>query len=95
MSLRCCTEDGSRPPGVGLQGQASNHPVLLRSKDVVVSDRGNVIRKGWQVSIEKLSESEPTDDASLVLQVLSKPQISMLCGMNRDETCIRARWQSV
>jgi hypothetical protein len=42
--------------------------VLLRSKDVVVSDRGNVIRTGWQVSIEKLSESEPTDDASLVLQ---------------------------
>ena len=28
------------PPGSGLQGQASNHPVLLRSKDVVVSDRG-------------------------------------------------------
>ena len=68
MSLRCCTEDGRRPPEVGLQGQASNRPVLLRSKGVVVSDRGNVIRRGWQVSIEKLSESEPTDDASLVLQ---------------------------
>jgi len=27
-----------------LQEQASNHPVLLRSKDVVVSDRGKVTR---------------------------------------------------
>ncbi|OJA85394.1 hypothetical protein BGV48_26880 [Burkholderia ubonensis] len=42
--LRCCTEDGRRPPGAGFQEQASNRPVLLRSKDVVVSDRGKVIR---------------------------------------------------
>jgi IS5 family transposase len=41
--LWCCTEDGSRPPEAGLQEQASNHPVLLRSKGVVVSDRGKVI----------------------------------------------------
>ena len=41
--LWCCTEDGSRPPEAGLQGQASNHPVLLRSKGVVVSDRAKVI----------------------------------------------------
>ena len=34
----CCTKDGSRPPEVGLQEQASNYPVLLRSKDVVVND---------------------------------------------------------
>lgn len=40
LSLRCCTEDGRRPPGVGLQEQIPNHPVLLRSKGVVVSDRG-------------------------------------------------------
>jgi len=42
--LWCCTEDGSRPPEADLQEQASNHPVLLRSKDVVVSDRGKVTR---------------------------------------------------
>jgi IS5 family transposase len=41
--LWCCTEDGSRPPEAGLQEQASNHPVLLRSKGVVVSDRAKVI----------------------------------------------------
>lgn len=44
--LWCCTEDGSRPPEAGLQGQASNHPVLLRSKDVVVSDRAKVTPRG-------------------------------------------------
>ena len=42
--LWCCTEDGSGPSEVGLQGQASNHPVLLRPKDVVVSDRAKVTR---------------------------------------------------
>ena len=40
--LWCCTEDGSGPSEAGLQEQASNHPVLLRSKGVVVSDRGKV-----------------------------------------------------
>jgi len=40
--LWCCTEDGRWPPEVGLQEQASNRPVLLRSKGVVVSDRGKV-----------------------------------------------------
>ena len=44
-SLWCCTEDGSRPPEAGLQEQASNRPVLLLSKGVVVSDRGKVIHK--------------------------------------------------
>ena len=63
--LWCCTEDGRRPPEVGLQEQASNRPVLLRSKGVVVSDRGKASREGCQVSIEKMSESKPSDDASL------------------------------
>lgn len=40
--LWCCTEDGSRPPEAGLQEQASNHPVLLRSKGAVVSERAKV-----------------------------------------------------
>jgi hypothetical protein len=67
--LWCCTEDGSRPPEVGLQEQASNHPVLLRSRGAVMSDRAKVTpREGWQVSIEKMSESKPSDDASLCLK---------------------------
>jgi len=44
--LWCCTEDGSRPPEAGLQEQASNHPVLLRSKGAVVSDRAKVVPSG-------------------------------------------------
>jgi hypothetical protein len=49
---------GVWPPGVGLQGLAPNHLMLLRSKDVVVSDEGkaDLIR---QVSDEKVSASEP------------------------------------
>src|SRR5271170_2762063 len=43
-NLQSCTEDGSRPPGVGFQEWASNHPELLRSKDVVVNVRGKGVR---------------------------------------------------
>ena len=39
-----CADDGGRSPGIGLQGQISNHRVLLRSKDAVVSDAGKVVR---------------------------------------------------
>jgi len=63
-NLQSCTEDGRRPPGVGFQESASNHPELLRSKGVVVSVRGKGVRRGRQVSVEKMSESEPSDDAS-------------------------------
>ncbi len=42
VNLWCCTEDGSRPPGIGLQELIPNRPVLLRSKGAVVSDRGKV-----------------------------------------------------
>jgi hypothetical protein len=51
-----------------LQEQAPNRPVLLRSKGVVVSDRGKVIHEGWQVRVEKMSASKPFDDASLRCQ---------------------------
>ncbi|KAG0162218.1 hypothetical protein DFQ28_004757, partial [Apophysomyces sp. BC1034] len=60
--------------------QASNRPVLLRSKGAVVSDRGKVIRQGWQVRVEEMSASKPSDDASLIRQsavktgVISSPQ---------------------
>ena len=42
--------------------------MLLRSKDVVVSDREKGIGKRCQVSIEEMSESKPFDDASLWIQ---------------------------
>jgi hypothetical protein len=45
------------------QELASNHPELLRPKGVVVNVRGKGVREGRQVSVEKMSESEPSDDA--------------------------------
>jgi hypothetical protein len=48
-----------------LQELASNRPVLLRSKGVVVSDCGKGADKRRQVRIEKMSESKPFEDASL------------------------------
>src|ERR1043165_2417961 len=52
-NLQSCAEDGSRPPGVGFQESASNHPEPLRSKDVVVNVRGKGVRRGCQVRSEE------------------------------------------
>jgi hypothetical protein len=67
-NLQCCAEDGRRPPEVGFQESASNHPEPLRPKGVVVNVRGKGVRRGRQVSVEKMSESEPSDDASSRIQ---------------------------
>ena len=67
-NLQSCTKDGRRPPGVDFQELASNRPELLRSKGVVVNVRGKGVQEGRQVSVEKMSESEPTDDASSRIQ---------------------------
>ena len=90
----CCTEDGSRSPGAGLQESVSNRPVLLRSKGAVVSDWGKGITR-CQVCTEKMSESEPLMTHRYCLKVLSKPGLTIGSGINRDDTCLRARWQSV
>ena len=49
---------GVWPPGAGLQGQAPNHPMLLRLRASVVSDgeKTDLIR---QVGDEKTSKREP------------------------------------
>lgn len=69
--------------------------MLLHPKGVVVSDRGKVIPRGWQVSMEKMSESKPSDDASLCPKVLSKLRWSTGFRTSRDVTCLRTRWQPV
>ncbi len=58
---RSCTEDEGRPLGVGFQEQASNHPKLLCSRDMVVSV--GVKASGTypeQVRIRESNESEPS-----------------------------------
>ena len=69
--------------------------MLLRSKGVVVSDRGKGVLRGRQVSIEKMSESKPSDDASLTHKELSKLESPEYFRMSREDTCLRSRWQSV
>jgi len=78
-----------------LQEWASNRPVLLRSKGVVVSDRGKGVLRGRQVSIEKMSESKPSDDASLTHKELSKLGPHGCSRKSRGDTCLRPRRQSV
>ena len=63
---------GEWPPEADLQEQASNRPVLLRSKGVVVNDWGKDLRLGGQVRVEEMSESKPSDDASLRVKKLPK-----------------------
>lgn len=63
---------GDRPPEVGLQEQASNRLMLLRSKGAVVNNWGKDLRSGGQVRVEEMSESKPSDDASLRVKELPK-----------------------
>ena len=55
----CCTRDGGRSPEAAVQAEASNHPLLLPSREVVVSELG----KGWarpgQVRTVESNASEP------------------------------------
>jgi hypothetical protein len=90
----CCTGDGSRPPEAGLQELASNRPVPLCSKGMVVSNWGKGIAR-CQVRIEKMSESEPSMTHRYCLKVLSKPELTIGSGSSRDGTCLRSRRQSV
>jgi hypothetical protein len=62
---------GVWPPGIGLQGLVPNHLVLLRSKDVVVSD-GKTADWIRQVCDEKVSASEPLMTRRYPFQTLPK-----------------------
>ncbi len=85
---------GVWPPGAGLQGQAPNHPMLLRLRGAVVSDgeKADVIR---QVSDEKMSESEPLMTHRNGLQTLSKLVSACNARISVDVTCLRSTRQPV
>ena len=85
---------GVWPPGAGLQGQAPNHPMLLRSKGAVVSDgeKADVIR---QVSDGKMSASESLLTHRKGFQSLSK-RVEVADARNSvDVTCLRSTRQPV
>jgi len=70
--FRCCGEDEGRPLGVAFQKEASNRPLLLRPKGVVVSEwetRG-VTTVGM---CKEMSVSEPLTICRKSFQSLSKP----------------------
>ena len=85
---------GVWPPGAGLQGQAPNHPMLLCSKDRVVSDgeKADVIR---QVSDGKMSASESLLTHRKGFQSLSKRVEVADTRISVDVTCLRSTRQPV
>ena len=85
---------GVWPPDACLQGLASNHPMLLRPKAVVVSDgeKADLIR---QVSDEKVSASKPLMTHRNGFQLLSKRVAVGTARISVDVTCLRSSWQPV
>jgi hypothetical protein len=55
----CCTSDGGRPPEAAVQAEASNHPLLLPLREVVVSELGKGRARPCQVRIRETNASEP------------------------------------
>jgi hypothetical protein len=55
----CCTSDGGRPPEAAAQAEASNRPLLLPSREVVVSELGKGRARPCQVRIRETNASEP------------------------------------
>ena len=88
------TRMGVWPPGAGLQGQAPNHPMLLRLRGVVVSDgeKADMIR---QVCDGKMSASESPLTHRKGLQTLSKRVEVADTRISVDDTCLRSTWQPV
>ena len=83
---------GVWPPGIGLQGLVPNHLVLLRLKDVVVSD-GETADWIRQVCDEKVSASEPLMTRRYTLQTLPKREAAHTSRISVDATCLRTTRQ--
>lgn len=55
----CCTRDGGRPPEAAVQAEASNHPLRLPLREVVVSELGKGRARPGQVRTVESNASEP------------------------------------
>jgi len=55
----CCTRDGGRPPEAAVQAEASNHPLLLPLREVVVRELGKGRARPGQVGTVESNASEP------------------------------------
>jgi len=88
-------ESSQGPPWSASRRRPQTASMLLRSKGVVVSNRGKGSRKGCQVSIEKMSASEPSMTHRNHKQ-LPKPRAHFSRGMSLGEVlCNLTRWQPV
>jgi len=55
----CCTRDGGWPPEAAVQAEASNHPLLLPLREVVVRELGKGRARLGQVRTVESNASEP------------------------------------
>ena len=53
-----CARDGGRSPEAAVQAEASNHPLLLRLRGVVMSELGKGRARTCQVRITESNASE-------------------------------------
>lgn len=85
---------GVWPPEVGLQERISNHLMLLRLKDVVVSDEEKAAKK--QSGKFREDERERTvAEASKWVKMLSKRVVGSSTLISSSETCLRLERQPV
>ena len=85
-------EMGVWPPGVGLQGQAPNHLMLLYSKDAVVSDEEKAAEKP-SGELREDERKRTAEDASKRVQTLSKRVVVSSTRMSSGDTCLRPERQ--
>ena len=85
---------GVWPPEAGLQEQVSNHLMLLRLKDVVVSDEEKAAKKLSGV-IREDERERTVEEASKWVKMLSKGVIASSAPMSSSETCLRLERQPV
>ena len=79
---------GVWPPGAGLQGQASNHLMLLRSKGVVVSDGEKAAIK-LSGEFREDERKRTADEASKWIETLSKRVVVGSTRISPGATCLR------
>ena len=85
---------GVWPPEAGLQGQASNHLMLLRLRDVVVSDEEKAEVK-LSGECREDERKRTVDEASKWVQTLSKGVVASSTLISSGETCLRPERQPV
>ena len=85
---------GVWPPEVVLQEPVSNHLMLLRLKDVVVSDEEKAAKKLSGV-IREDERKRTVEEASKWVKMLSKGEVGSSAPMSSSETCLRLERQPV